>query len=147
MKIFRFMSKLEFIKLCNGEKLENNTRHYEKSNSSSKGFCFLNYDEYKPEYALHFLSGVANTEICVVLETNNNLNKTFGVYAKPLSIEEYKKMSLFELFDFSNINSMEVNELCTNRYNKRDFKILKYCEPYQPNIFNTGDFKWVEYHD
>ncbi len=145
MKIFRFMSKLEFIKLCNGETLTNNTVH--QARTTSIGFCFLNYDEYKPENALHFLIGAANTEMCVVLETNSKLNKSIGEYAKPLSIEEYKKMSIFEFFDFSNIEVIKVNEYCTNNYNKEDFRILKYCEPYQLNIFNTGDFKWVEYHD
>lgn len=145
MKIFRFMSKLEFIKLCNDENLINNTVH--KARTTAKGFCFLDYDEYKPEYALRFLTEVANTEICVVMETKENLQKAIGEYAKPLSFEEYKKMSIFELFDFSNIETIKVNEYCTSTYDKQKFKILKYCEPYQLNFFNDGDFKWVEYRD
>lgn len=147
MKLFRFMSKLEFIKLCNGEELENNTKNYENSNSSSTGFCFLNYDEYNPEYALHFLSGGADVEICVVFETDRELCETMGIYAKPLSLEEYKKVTILDLLDFSNIEAMKVKEYCTEKYSKRDFKTLKYCECYQLNIFNTGDFKWVEYRD
>lgn len=141
------MSKLEFIKLCNGEILTNNTKHYENSASFSTGFCFLNYDEYKPEYALDFLSGIADVEMCVVFETNMELCETMGIYVKPLPLEKYKKMSLLELLDFSNIEAMKVKEYCTEKYSKKDFEILKYCECYQLNIFNTGDFKWVEYHD
>lgn len=141
------MSKLEFIKLCNGEILTNNTKHYENSASFSTGFCFLNYDEYKPEYARHFLSGVVDDEMCVIFDTKNILENSIGLYAKPLSIEEYKKMTILDLFDFSNIETIRVKEYCTTKYSKKEFKIIKYCECPQHNIFNTGDFEWIEYHD
>lgn len=139
------MSKLEFIKLCNGERLTNNTKH--KAMTTSIGFCFLDYDEYKPEYAFRFLSGVANVEMCVIFETDNKVQESVGIYSKPLSNEEYRKLSIVDMLDFSKAEAMKVDEYCITEYNKNDFKILKYCEPYQFNVFNTSDFKWVEYHD
>ena len=57
MEVFRFMSKLEFAKFMNGELLKNTTDHSNGSKTNSKGFCFLNLKEQKPEEAIHFLTG------------------------------------------------------------------------------------------
>lgn len=57
MEVFRFMSKLEFAKFMNGEVLKNTTDHSNGSKTNSKGFCFLNLKEQKPEEAIHFLTG------------------------------------------------------------------------------------------
>lgn len=109
MKIFRFMSKKEFNKLINGEKLINNTKH--KGNTNSEGFCFM---EGNPEWAFEFLSGVVSEDICVVFETDKKLKKTYGIYADPCG-------SFFE--------TITKDELCTNTYNKDDFKIIKIAIP------------------
>lgn len=82
MKVFRFMSKVEFEKYRNSFTLKNNKKHEGRTNSI--GFCFLNLEEYKPEEAMHFLSGIATFDVCAVFETNENLNRTYGIYAKPI---------------------------------------------------------------
>lgn len=109
MRIFRFMSKKEFDKLINGEKLINNTKHDGRTNS--EGFCFMEGD---PELAFDFLSGVVSEDICVVFETEKELKETYGIYADPYG-------SFFE--------TITEDELCTNTYNKDDFKIIKMAIP------------------
>ena len=69
MELFRFMSNEEFKKLKNGEILYNDTIHIGRTNSV--GFCFLNLNEYKPEDAIHFLSGIVNAEVCVKIRTKD----------------------------------------------------------------------------
>ena len=85
MKVFRFMSMQELEKYKRGEILKNDTIH--KGRTNSVGFCFLDAEEYKPEQAFHFLSGVVCPYICVVFETKTKLNKTYGIYAKPIKNE------------------------------------------------------------
>lgn len=135
MKVFRFMSYEEFKKYKEGQVLENNTRHIGKTNSV--GFCFLDADEIDIKEALHFLSGIASFDICAVFETNKKLNKTYGEYAKP--IKDYDKKNPFEfiidlLTHSEDIpeNRRLINEYCTKKYSKADFKLIKYSE----NIWN-----------
>ena len=85
MEVFRFMSKEEFKKYMNGEELVNKKEHRAKTNS--KGFCFLDLKDFTPEEAIHFLSGIVSFDVCAVFETNTKLNKTYGVYAKPIKKE------------------------------------------------------------
>ena len=125
MKIFRFMSKKEFEKYRSGEILENKTIHKGKTNSI--GFCFLDAEEYAPEKALHFLSGIVAFDICAVFETEKELNKTYGVYAKPIKSTgnfaiDLLYMSLYYMDNFT------ANEYCTTEYSNKDFKLLKYSE-------------------
>lgn len=125
MKVFRFMSKEEFEKYNNGEKLINKTEHEAKTNSI--GFCFLDCDEYTPEYAIHFLSGIVNFDICAVFETDVKLNKTFGKYATPLEPTGNYVMDLFYLLN--NFQDYFIaNEYCITEYSKENFKLLKYSE-------------------
>lgn len=58
MKVFRFMSKLEFEKYKNDITLINNKKHDGKTNSI--GFCFLNIEEFTPEEAMHFFKWNSN---------------------------------------------------------------------------------------
>lgn len=110
-----------------GEKLRNNTKHTGKTNSV--GFCFLDLKEYRPIYAFHFLVGaVETTDICVIFETNEKLNKTYGIYAVPGGA----------FFD-----SFQATEYCIEEYDNTKFKMIKY---------SVGDFykdrwKWnTEYN-
>ena len=111
MKLFRFMSKDEFEKLINGEKLVNGKKH--PGNTDSIGFCFMPYKEDEDiEYAHEYLSGIVTEDIIVVFETDkNNLNKSWGIYADPYG----------HFFD-----TITETEYCTTNYNKNTFKILKY---------------------
>lgn len=135
MKIFRFMSKEEFEKFQKGEILHNTTKHKAKTNSV--GFCFLNLEEYNPEYAFHFLVCVANVEMCVVFETEKELNKTYGEYAVPM-------LPGATLADFiKNFgNSFTANEYCTETYSKNDFKLIKYAEP--DFLHSYDEWEWKE---
>lgn len=135
MKVFRFMSYEEFEKYKKGQVLVNNTKHLGKTNSV--GFCFLDADEIDIKEALHFLSGIVSFDICAVFETNKKLNKTYGEYAKP--IKNYDKenplnflMDLIKLSSDIPENRMRINEYCTKKYSKADFRLIKYSE----NIWN-----------
>ena len=131
MKVFRFMSYEEFKKYKEGQVLENNTKHVGKTNSM--GFCFLNVDEIDVKQALHFLSGIASFEICAVFETKKKLNKTYGEYAKP--IKDFDKQNPLQFYhDLIMLsqdipeNRMRINEYCTKKYSKADFRLIKYSE-------------------
>lgn len=135
MRIFRFMSFEEFKKYKEGQVLVNNTKHIGKTNSI--GFCFLDADEFDIKEALHFLSGIVSFDICAVFETNKKLNKSYGEYAKP--IKDYDKknpleflINLLDCWEDIPENRMKINEYCTKKYSKADFKLIKYSE----NIWN-----------
>ena len=113
--------------LISGENLFNNTKHPAKTNSV--GFCFFNIDDFKPEEAMHFLSGIVNFDICAVFETDKNLDKTYGVYAKPLEQTEDVIEDLFNLLlGFKSTEGFQATEYSTTSYNNKTFKLLKYTE-------------------
>lgn len=114
--------------LINGEKLINNTRHTAKT--SSVGFCFLDLEDYTPEYALEFLSGIVDQDICVIFETNIELNKSFGFYADPYG-------SFFDSFD--------ATEYCITEYDNTTFKMIKYSVG--NSIWKSGKWKWFKKYD
>ena len=125
MEIFRFMSKKEFNKYLKGEKLINETEHW--GNTNSKGFCFMNCEDYEPEYAYQFLSGIVSTGVCAVFETNEILTKSYGTYADPYG-------SFFDSFTS--------DEYCTKEYNKKDFKLIKYCYDFDKKWCQDKEWKW-----
>lgn len=128
MQVFRFMSEKEFEKYKNGQELINNTIHQGKTNSI--GFCFLDINEYKPEQAMHFLSGVATLEVCVIFEVNQKLNKSWGGYAKlPPSTGNFK-IDLYNVLQ--NKQSFRATEYCTSHYNRNTMKFIKFSD----NIWN-----------
>lgn len=125
MKVFRFMSKLEFEKYKNDITLINNKRHDGKTNSI--GFCFLNIEEFTPEEAMHFLSGIATFDVCAVFETEEKLNKTYGIYAKPIKSTGNPFEDLLNLFS-GYTDNFTANEYCITEYSKKTMKLLKYSE-------------------
>ena len=125
MKLFRFMSKKEFNKYLKGEELINETEHM--GNTNSKGFCFMNCEDYESEYAYQFLSGVVDTGVCAVFETKKELIETYGVYADPYG-------SFFDSFTS--------DEYCTKEYNKKDFKLIKYCYDFDEKWCQDKEWKW-----
>lgn len=131
MEVFRFMSIEEFEKYRNGSILINNTKHIGRTNST--GFCFFNLKDFKPEEAMHFLSGIVSFDICAVFETNEKLEKTYGGYKNP--------------FNNTELNIFIADEYCITEYDNKRFKLLKYSE----NIWRQWDIlekqkelKWKE---
>ena len=122
MKLFRFMSDEEYNKLTNNEVLFNNTKHTARTNSI--GFCFMDYEQYKPEDAVHFLSGIVSLDKCVIFETNKELNKTYGEYAKPIEFTGNNGIDMINLFRRWE-DTFTADEYCTTEYSLKDFKILK----------------------
>lgn len=138
MKLFRFMSLEEFIKYKKGETLINNTEYNTEYNfkSSSKGFCFLNYAQYKPEEAYHFINGCTGKlftyDICVLFETDRkNVVQSRARYAEPINPMKYNPTIKRKSFI--------AKEYCTTSYNKETFKLISYA-----NIdwFNYEKWKW-----
>ena len=120
MEVFRFMSRKEFYKLINGEKLINKTKH--EGHTNSVGFCFMGGI---PEECYEFLSGIVSDEVCVIFETNKELKETYRIYADPFG-------SFFE--------TITRDEYCTTTYNKENFTIKKIAIPNYKN-------KWKWYKD
>lgn len=129
MQIFRFMSKYEFEQYRSGKTLINNKNHHleTKRKTNSIGFCFLDIKDYKPEKALHFLSGIVNFDVCAVFETDKKMNKTWGTYAKPIKSSGNVLEDIFRLIEGFN-EEFTSTEYCTSEYNNLDFKLIKYSQ-------------------
>lgn len=148
MEVFRFMSKLEFAKFMNGEVLKNNTDHSNGSKTDSKGFCFLNLEEHKPEEAIHFLLGLVNLDYCVKFRTSKELNKTYGIYADSSHDKELfeKGIKLEDILDLlfkmasggKDIPQVKINEYCTEEYSNKDFELIGYTKP----VLSFDDIEW-----
>lgn len=119
------MSKKEFEKYNKGEILINTKKHDGKTNSI--GFCFLNLEDYTPEKALHFLSGIVSFDICAVFETDEILNETYGIYAKEIKSSGDIVKDLMNLLNNFN-EKFTANEYCTTEYDNKKFKLIKYSE-------------------
>lgn len=144
MQVFRFMSKVEFEKYRNNFTLKNDKKHDGKTNSV--GFCFLNTKDFTPEEAMHFLSGIVTLDVCAVFETEEKLQKTYGVYAKPIKSTGNPMEDLMKLLCGFN-DRFTANEYCITEYNKETMKLLKYSEEiwkqWNP-VEQQTKFKWVE---
>ena len=133
MKVFRFMSLEEFEKYMNGEILMNNKKH--QGQTFSYGFCFLDYDEYKPKDTIKFLSGIVSFDVCAVFETKKKLHQSYGLYHKPNTYPTEKFIT---------------KEYCTTMYDNQKMKLIKYAtDIYEKWLkgFSTGEneeFNWKE---
>ena len=115
----------------NGDTLTNFTNHKKDHNSASTsiGFCFFNLDDHKPEEALHFLTGIATCEVCVVFEVDEKLlTKAQGRYTECGEKTTLADL-LMSLLDPSTIKHRFLTEYCTTQYSKKDFKLVKYAIP------------------
>lgn len=135
MKLFRFMSKTEFLKYLKGEELYNNTKHQAKTDSI--GFCFFGLDDVTPEFAWKFIRGAIYPDICVVFETDEKeLKKGYGIYNDP-------NKTLYELMNFIP-KIIKVPEYSITKYNAQTFKVIKFTN-FRLNIFEKYEkFEWVE---
>ena len=129
MKVFRFMSNYEFEQYRSGKTLINKKDHHQetKRRTNSIGFCFLDINDYKPEKALHFLSGIVNFDICAVFETDKILNKTWGTYAKPIKSNGNPLEDILRVLNGFN-EQFTSTEYCITEYNNEDFKLIKYSQ-------------------
>ena len=118
MKVFRFMSGIEFELYQHGEELYNNTRH--KAKTDSIGFCFFNLDDFEPEYAWKFLKGAISPDICVVFEVNEELKKGYGIYMDP-NRTDYEIMNWIPKI-------IKVSEYSATQYDNQKFKLIKYTQ-------------------
>lgn len=76
---------------------------------------------------MHFVSGIVSFDICAIFETSKELEKTYGIYAKPIEstgdpIEDL--MNLFSGFG----EKFTANECCTTEYSSKEFKLIKYTD-------------------
>lgn len=144
MKLFRFMSNVEFQKYRSGKVMKNKKDHHKTNHNktNSVGFCFLDLEEYKPEYALHFLSGIVDFSVCAIFEVDpKDVIKTYGRYAEPITdFEALLEMSLVESIKMLG-ESFIANEYCTKEYSRRNFKLIKYTTP---NWYDWDNWKWEE---
>lgn len=101
MKLYRYMSINEFLKLMSGEKLTN-TNKFSMNRTDSEGFCFLgeetayqhgyDHDEgqiltYDALSCLQFLKGIVSDEILVEFNPSESaikkLHEGTGIYSDP----------------------------------------------------------------
>ena len=124
--------------------LKNNKKHDGKTNSI--GFCFLNVEDFTPEEAMHFLSGIVTFDVCAVFETDEKLDKTYGIYAKPIKSTGNPIEDLMNLFCGFN-ERFTADEYCITEYDKKRMKLIKYSEEiwkqWNPRE-NQEELKWVE---
>ena len=139
MKVFRFMNQQEFDEFQKGTKLKNDNKHIGYK-TTSVGFCFLNLEDFEPEYVIHFLSGMVGLDICAVFETDEkNLNKGRAFYHKPYENEPTEWDFLSTLLGMDVIKPMMVTEYSTTEYSNEKFKIVKYAKP---KLFDFTYEKW-----
>lgn len=127
MIVYRFMSFGEFKKYLEGKKLVNETDFSKEGmRTSSKGFCFMEYDDIinSPEYSYNYLSGIVSEDVCCVFATEEKLHKSYGVYANP--------------DDFIFGGFFHQQEYCTTQYNNKTFKLIKFALP----PFYASDWNW-----
>ena len=140
MQIFRFMCIEEFRKYYLGETLINTRNHHElNQRTNSVGFCFFDLKDFKAEEAMHFLTGIVNTQICAIFDTDKKLKQTHGRYH---SLNEKPKLKVFSNYDdmIEYENAFIATEYCTKKYSNKDFKLIKYTIP---NWF-TNEWKWYK---
>ena len=135
MKLYRYMSMQELVRLSAGMDLVNANEHrYSKTNSN--GFCFLpevldiheigghsNADgsahsyEAPATYAGLFLSGIVSEDVLVEFEASDMsmFQKGYGIYADPQS----------SYYD----DLLRITEYSTRFYNRDVLKPLRYCIP------------------
>ena len=126
MKLFRFMSDEERVKLLKGETLKNSIDHSltRGSGSTAKGFCFGIGDEEQAIKAFRRLSGIVDCENLLVFtvkpESESRFTKCQGRYIDYDKIDSKGKT----VFDYP--IGLEpwcmFDEYCTTSYSLEDFE-------------------------
>lgn len=122
MILHRFMSEAEYEVLIAGGRLMNATDHHKEHGrkTTSVGFCFFPED---PDKAIHWLSGIVNTEVCVTLDIDESLlTESTGTYRDDEK-DDIEGMSLLELM-FTPAPQIERKEYCLTEYSLDLAKVL-----------------------
>ena len=82
MILHRFCSQEEFDRYMRGELLVNEKDHSKFSKSTSIGFCWF-WEE--PWYAIEYLSGIVNRDICI----RGITNIYYKCYSKVIFLQKY----------------------------------------------------------
>ena len=128
MILHRFMSEAEYEVLIAGGKLMNATDHQKEygRKTTSVGFCFFSED---PDKAIHWLSGIVNTEVCVTLDIDDSLlTESTGTYRDDEK-DNIEGMSLLELM-FTPAPQIERKEYCMTEYSLETVKVLDMTTKY-----------------
>lgn len=110
MRVHRFMSEDEYLKLLSGEILYNNSQH-EGYLTTSVGFCFFVEN---PDEAIHWLGGITYPDYCVTMDIDEKcLKKTIGHYRNP------------------NGGTMDKTEYCCTFYSLKTVRIIHATTKYR----------------
>lgn len=157
MKIYRYMSYLEFLKMSFGLEIESSEKTSYLFKTNLKGLFFLGEktkfnstelgeQEFSPEECLAFLSGIVTQEVLVEFETTSEveLKQGEGTYADP--------------YDFWWTHTqIDITEYAILKYNKRNIIPTRYIlNPEIPRMeFSDEDFEehtineneWITYDE
>ena len=130
MKLYRFMSSLECLKLLKGETLANSTDHSKNRGTAStaKGFCFGIGDKEQAKQDFRRLKGIVDSEILFVFtlkpESERRFTKCQGRYVDYDKIDAEKKT--IDQYPFGMEPQCMVDEYCTTSYSLKDFEEYKF---------------------
>lgn len=95
------------------------------------------------------MSGIVSFDICAVFETQEEMKKTYGIYAKPIkpkSNEDLIEIIYRILTNFQN-EAMTIDEYCISEYDNKKMKLIKYSEniwkQWQP-AKEQAKLKWIK---
>lgn len=126
MKLYRFMSSLECLKLLKGETLANSTDHSKKRGTAStaKGFCFGIGDEEQAKKDFRRLKGIVDMGALMVFtlkpESDIRFTPCQGRYVDYAKIESDGKTIVD--YPLGMEPSCMVDEFCTYSYSLKDFE-------------------------
>lgn len=128
MILHRFMSSTEYEKLIAGGKLTNTTDHHKErgNKTTSVGFCFFPED---PDKAIHWLSGIVNTEVCVTFDINESLLTESTATYRDSEKDNIEGMSFLDLI-FLPAPRIERKEYCMTEYSLKVAKVLSATTEY-----------------
>jgi len=139
MKLYRYMSVEEFVKMSLGMDMQAYNFHFDQRASNSEGFCFIGERtfgksqngktyEFTPEETLLFLSGIVNDEILVEFEVDDEIEikSGYGKYANPYEYE-----------------TMQITEYSLMKYNKNMVRPVRYILNPRKTL-NNGEMDFWE---
>ena len=126
MKLYRFMSSLECLKLLKGETLANSTDHSKKRGTAStaKGFCFGIGDKEQAKRDFRRLKGIVDLGALIVFtlkpESESRFTPCQGRYVDYTKVESDGKTIVD--YPLGMEPSCMVDEFCTYSYSLEDFE-------------------------
>lgn len=149
MILHRFMSEAEYDVLISGGKLLNTTDHHKErgNKTTSVGFCFF---PEPPDKAIHWLSGIVNTEVCVTFDIDESLLTESTATYRDHEKDNSEGMSLWELIFspapqiFSSVPQIERKEYCMTEYSLKVAKVLSVTTKYRDYFEKILSGEWDE---